>query len=291
MRIVLIIVTYNRRKSLEGTLRAVMEQTRRPDDIVVVDNGSTDETLSLLAEDFPNVDVLHAGDNPGYGTALTLGMRSYSEPSVDAYWLMDDDSRPVPDCLAQLERAATEVPSASVVASRGGTLKWGLIRHLKEPAEIRRRPCMGSQLYAVDFMMIDGALVRRPVVDAVGYPRSDLFLMFEDVEYGYRIHRAGLQIGVLGRDLMVRDSLGKHGEGSGRKPLWRRYYKTRNHVRVALESGSAVFIAGCLVRQVRYFAQAAFARDRRGTHLRMLASGIRDGVRGRMGRTVEPGEV
>ena len=287
MRVVLVIVTFNRSSVLAETLRASAGQTRPPDAVLVVDNGSRDDTVEMITRDFPEVEVLEAGDNIGYGAGLALGMRKTAGRNFDAYWLMDDDSAPEPQALAALLRAVKAAPSAAVLALRGGSFTGGWVRHLKQPSEVRRFPELGSGIHALHFCLADGTLVKQEVVDSVGYPREDFFMMFEDIEYSYRIRRAGFNIGVLSVDLMRRANLGSRGDGSG-KSAWRTYYKARNHLRMALESRSPVALAGCTARLIRLFASALLSQQNGPARARMLLAGVRDGVRGRMGRTVEP---
>jgi GT2 family glycosyltransferase len=286
MRIASVVVTFNRSRILAESLRALLAQTRLPDHVMVVDNGCSDDTRAMLARDFPTIEVASTGDNLGYGAGLAVGMRALQGRGIDAYWLMDDDSRPEAGALKELLRALEAAPAAAVVALRGGLLGGGVIRH-KDPHAVARRPSLGPGVHSVDFVMIDGALILQRVVDAVGYPREDLFMMMEDIEYGLRITRSGLAAGVLARDLMQRSNLGQHSGSSG-APLWRRYYKTRNHVRIALESRSPVLIAGCAVRQLRFIIAAAVAGRQRAARMHAILTGLRDGVLGRMGRTREP---
>jgi GT2 family glycosyltransferase len=287
MRIASIVVTFNRSRILAESLEALLAQKRPPDQVLVVDNGSTDGTTAMLARDFPTVETVSSGENLGYGAGLAVGMRACQGRGLDAYWLMDDDSRPEPDALEQLVRAHEGAPAAALVALRGGLLTGGLIRHLKSPRAVERRPKLGPGVHSVDFGLVDGALILQRAVDAVGYPREDLFMMMEDIEYSLRITRSGLAIGALGCDLMQRSNLGQYSGRSG-APLWRRYYKTRNHVRIALESRSPTLIAGCAARQLRFLVVAALSRRQRGARTRAVLAGLRDGILGRMGRTVEP---
>jgi GT2 family glycosyltransferase len=276
VRVAAIVVTFNRVEVLQRTLEAIRAQIRTPDAVLVVDNASTDGTPAFLAGQFPDVETLRLDHNTGYGAGLAAGMRARSDRGDDAYWLMDDDSQPRPAALARLMQALEDTPHLGYVGLRGGSLRAGYVRHIKAPGAILRRPKIGPGVRAVDFALVDGALVPE-----------DLFMMLEDIDYTFRIRRAGLALGVLEEDLMRRENLGSRGE-AGRKPLWRSYYKSRNHVRIALESGSAVMVAGCVARQLRLLTGCILARDRRGLRIRRLLEGCRDGLLGRMGRTLEP---
>lgn len=287
MRIGLVIATRNRARVLAATLRAVRAQTRPPDEIVVVDNDSADDTLEVLAREFPDVHVVKAGDNTGVNGGLALGLRAFEGRGFDAYWILDDDTVPPPDSLEELERALLAAPQAAGIGYQGGTIRWGAIRHCKSPEQVGRLPLLAPGLREVDFFLVDGALVKREAVDAVGYPPADYFMMIGDIEYPYRMMRAGFRLAVFERDRLHRATLGGRGDAGG-KPAWRAYYKSRNQVRMALEHRSPLLLAGALARTARL--SLAYARPGRGdgARARALLRGALDGLRGRMGRTVEP---
>jgi GT2 family glycosyltransferase len=137
----------------------------------------------------------------------------------------------------------------------------------------------------MDFTLVDGTLIPRRVVDAVGYPPEDYFMMIGDIEYTYRMTRRGFRIGVLERDRMRNAALGSSGGASGKHP-WRAYYKARNQVRMAVEYRSPRLLAGCFARQL--YLLAGLCARREWARARALAAGVVDGLRGRMGRTMEP---
>lgn len=67
-------VNYNGRKFLPGCLDSLKEQTRPPEQIIVVDNGSTDGSLDLLTKSYPHVQVYPLGRNLGLTHAYNIGL-------------------------------------------------------------------------------------------------------------------------------------------------------------------------------------------------------------------------
>src|SRR2546423_3427884 len=120
-----------------------------------------------------------------------------------------------------------------MVGCSGGVIRFGLIRHINDRHRLERHR-VANGIFAVDFALLDGSLVLRRTVDAIGVPRVDYFIMMEDVEYPLRARRAGFKVLVVGRDLMHRGHLGSTTAAH----LWRSYYQSRNHVRMALDSRS-----------------------------------------------------
>lgn len=71
----IIIVTYNSEKEIGGCLRSVIAQTHDDDEIIVVDNASTDRTVSILKTFGESADVIKCESNTGYARGNNIGFR------------------------------------------------------------------------------------------------------------------------------------------------------------------------------------------------------------------------
>jgi rhamnopyranosyl-N-acetylglucosaminyl-diphospho-decaprenol beta-1,3/1,4-galactofuranosyltransferase len=283
-RVAAVLVTFNRNAALAETLRAAGEQTRPTERVYVVDNAGDDATAELLRTEFPDVIHLRMVENLGPSGGLARGIEAAWGDGFDAFWLMDDDSPPWPDALATLIVAAERGSARTgIVGCHGGTVRFGLVRHVHNPQDLSDRR-VADGLFAMDFVLLDGSLVFRRVVDAIGLPPVEYFSMMEDVEYPLRARRAGFEVLVVDHDLMRRGHLGSV-PGTA---LWRSYYQSRNHVRMALEFRSATLVFGCMARQARFMVAAIRAPNRRWERVKLRSRGVWDGLRGRMGRRVEP---
>jgi GT2 family glycosyltransferase len=282
-RIAAVVVTYNRRAVLAGTLRAINAQTRPVDRVYVVDNASSDGTPDLLRTAFADATHIQLTENLGYAGGLARGIAAAREDGFDAYWLFDDDSSPDADALDVLLAACREGAACGIVGSQGGIVRHGLIRHLDDP-RVRLEEQVAGRPFRVDFVLLDGSVVPREVVDTIGLPRVDYFMMLEDVEFSLRARRAGFRMTVVPRDVVHRQTLGSI-PGSA---LWRGYYQSRNQLRMALDFRSPSLLFGCMARQARFMVTALQARDRRWERIALRWRGLWDAVRGRMGRRVEP---
>ena len=102
------ITTYNRARYLRDCLDSVLRQTYRPLEVVVVDDGSTDDTRRILAEYGPAVRVAHHDRRRGIAQAKNRALRMTSEAARYVAVLDSDDCyapRFVERCVALLERA------------------------------------------------------------------------------------------------------------------------------------------------------------------------------------------
>lgn len=103
MKIIALIVTYNRLNLLKESLKAIDAQTRLPDEIIVMNNGCTDGTTEWLAEQ--SYTTFRFDDNQGCSAGFAHGIKKAYELGAAWIWLMDDDTIPQPQALEQLEAA------------------------------------------------------------------------------------------------------------------------------------------------------------------------------------------
>ncbi|MET7279365.1 glycosyltransferase family 2 protein [Kribbella sp. NPDC005582] len=196
----------------------------RPDRLIAVDTGSTDETAELLAS-MPGVEpVVSVSARTGFGTAVARGVESvgfapipspygpYGDdgqiPVVEWLWLLHDDCAPAPKALEKLLLQATIAPEVGIW---GPKLRlWPRDRDLLEvgvTTSLGGRRDTGIENGELDQGQHDqprnvlavssaGMLVRRDVWESLkGFdPRLPMFR--DDIDFGWRASRAGFQVGV-----------------------------------------------------------------------------------------------
>ena len=100
MRVLAHIHTLNDEAVIEQLVEGLRRQTRPPDAIIIVDNGSTDKTLDRT---FPeNVTIVRNSRNLGTSGGVRAGLAHGLEHGFDWTWLFDADSVPEPDALENL---------------------------------------------------------------------------------------------------------------------------------------------------------------------------------------------
>ena len=149
LSIAVIIPTYNRAGFVAGAVESALGQTRRPDEVLVVDDGSTDDTLSILERYGPPVRVIRKNKNEGRSAARNTALIASRS---DAVMFLDSDDLLLPHCLERMAAMFERCPELGVVwrgLRRAGdvTQKVQHSRSLKVdyfPAHVLRGGCWPS---------------------------------------------------------------------------------------------------------------------------------------------------
>src|SRR5690348_13103165 len=90
------VLTYNRKETLSRCLHAIVAQSEPPDEIIVLDNGSTDATCEFLKSSglLPHVVLYSNSQNTGPAAGIEALLRLAIERGSDWIWFMDDDTIP-----------------------------------------------------------------------------------------------------------------------------------------------------------------------------------------------------
>lgn len=110
-----VVVTAGRSSILRSLLQSLERQTRPAREIIVVDNGSQDDTRAVLAREFPDVHVLRQDRNLGCPGGRNVGIAA---SHGDLVICLDDDAACPAETLAGLAAAMAKHPRAGVIAAR-----------------------------------------------------------------------------------------------------------------------------------------------------------------------------
>lgn len=195
---VCVVVTRHRRELLSTSLKMIAEQARRPDHLVVVDNGPDQPARDIVeACPLPSTYLLSRRNLGGAG-GFALGMLHALALGAEWIWLGDDDGRPADEhvlatLLAEASARRLAVVSPVVVnIDDPSRLAFPLRRGLSWK---RRREELGSAFLPGIASFFNGALFRASTLDVVGVPDYRLFFRGDEVEIHRRVVRSGLPFG------------------------------------------------------------------------------------------------
>jgi rhamnopyranosyl-N-acetylglucosaminyl-diphospho-decaprenol beta-1,3/1,4-galactofuranosyltransferase len=198
-RIVAVVVTRHRAELLRRSLAAVAAQTRRPDHLVVVDNGPDDEARRAVEDSGLPATYLPSERNLGGAGGFALGMLHALALGADWVWCADDDGRPADETvlatlLATAEKhGLAEVSPLVTDAADPERLAFPLRRGLRWRR--RRSEFAGLEVLPQYASLFNGALFRAEALDVVGVPDYRLFFRGDETEIHRRLVRSGLPFG------------------------------------------------------------------------------------------------
>lgn len=181
-KVIAVVVTYNRQQLLSECITALKNQTRRVDQILVINNGSNDNTENWLRH---QTDIeFFTQKNIGSGGGFHTGIRLAYEKNYDWIWLMDDDGYPKEDALENLLDGADEklcLRNCAVINKedrRSFVWKTGTHAFIDEVEDNI------IENFAHPF---NGTLLHKELVQKIGLPKKELFIWGDETEYYHRI--------------------------------------------------------------------------------------------------------
>lgn len=209
-RLSVIVPTFNRADLIGETLDSLLAQSRPPDEIVVVDDGSSDNTAEIVGTYRNSVRYIHK-ENGGKASALNLAL---AETSGDYVWICDDDDLIEPGAAERLVGALDGDVGLGYCAGRhddfivdpktgGKTIKPPGYWRPSKPDEIFPDLLDGCHIFQ------PGLVVRRSVYETVG-PFNASLTRSQDYEMMLRIARHN-------RGLLLKDRVFLHREHSGQR--------------------------------------------------------------------------
>jgi GT2 family glycosyltransferase len=196
-----IVLNWNGWRDTLPCLESLRAQTH-PLRVVVVDNGSSDDSVARIREAAPWAELLETGVNLGYSGGNNVGIRHVlARNDIDFLWLLNNDTIAPPDTLKKLLATAAAQPEAGIVGTvlyyahdptriqawGGGRMSTALAltTHYCEPT------VFGRSSYAT----FASVLVRCEVFAAIGLLYEGSFMYFDDTDFCARLHRTATHAG------------------------------------------------------------------------------------------------
>jgi len=221
------IVLYNSAETLPNCLRSIRKELDSGfAEVIAVNNASPDDSVATIRAEVPGAEIVEMGGNRGFAAGVNAALAL----ARGRYWLLlNPDVRAPADGLRRLvtwmdTHPAVGIASPNLVDVNGRWEEPGralpsvgrtLLRlsrlHRLLPAALRRRVFRASYWTSGDQLnagWVPGTamIVRPAAVSAVGPLREELFMYGEDLEWCWRMRRAGWRVGVCSSTTFVHDT-------------------------------------------------------------------------------------
>ncbi len=211
--VVIILVNWNGLRDTLACLSSLQHLQYANARIVVVDNGSQDNSAAIIRQKFPLIDVIESNENLGFVGGNHLGLIYAQEEKADYALLLNNDTEVAPNFLdllvASAEAGGADCEAArigivgpltfyfhqpEVIWSAGGSIDWRRGEtHMIGIGE-KDQGQLGSSPRKVDFVTGCALLIKMSVVAQIGELDERFFAYYEDVEWCMRARRAGYEI-------------------------------------------------------------------------------------------------
>lgn len=289
MRVAVIIPMWNQVELTQRCLRSLGALRRPPEQVIVVDNGSSPDPRALLHTARPDVTVVRLECNRGFAGGCNAGIRRALSDGADAVLLLNNDTTVDPGLLGELVRALEEDPHIATAGAKTlsdetpprlqsayGVLTFrGSLVRVEGVAEgavdVFHTEC------DVDIVFGTAMLLRRTALEAIGLLDEDFFAYHEDVDWCTRARRSGWRIRYVPSAVVYHRM---HASTSGGYSGPVNYLSARNSVLFVRKNATlreqlafAFYTSGHLVKD-------AIFRWRRGElgGYRLRLRGLRDGL-------------
>jgi len=208
-------VTYHSKKLLRDCLQSLRENTTLDYEVIVVDNGSQDGLGPMLQQDFPGIQFLANDSNLGYTIPMNHALR---QANGRCLLQLNPDTLILPQSLENLVEFLDAHPEAGICGPkvlnrdrslqkpcrRGEPTPWAVLTYFLGLSKLFPKSRLFGQ-YLMNYMgedethMVAGVsgscmLVRRAVIDQIGYLDERFFAYQEDADFCFRARQSGWQV-------------------------------------------------------------------------------------------------
>jgi GT2 family glycosyltransferase len=230
----IVILNWNGLKDTLECLRSVYRLDYPFFSVIVVDNGSSDNSISTIHQIFPQVILIENSNNLGFTGGTNLGIHRALELGTDYVWLLNNDTVVEPDTLNKLVDASEKDPQIGLATpalyhydkpnkfqfigaySSFSEFNISLVR---EPSELEIKVVQQNLI-----LWGTALLVKKSVIEKIGYLSEKYFAYYEDCDYCLRALRAGY------KNLVILDTrvLHKGSQTTSKRSSFQVYLRTRN---------------------------------------------------------------
>lgn len=228
-KVVCILVNWNGWRDTIECLDALKENDYPDLTAVVVDNGSSNDSVSRIRAAHPEILLFESAKNLGFAGGNNIGMRYALENGADFVWLLNNDTKPAGDALSKMVAKALSDPTIGAVGSvcyyadRPDTVQvWaGATANMWIGYAKNYTTPQGDE--ALDSLYGASMLIACPALKQVGLLDEGFFHYWEETEFSLRLREAGWRLAAAPNSRILHKVGASTG---GYNPVLDRYFTT-----------------------------------------------------------------
>ncbi|MCE1164257.1 MAG: glycosyltransferase family 2 protein [Bacteroidetes bacterium] len=200
----IVIPNYNGISHLKDCLESLRKQDFRDFRTVMVDNGSSDDSVSFTKENYPEVEILRIDVNAGFAPAVNKGIKHLLEnKEIKHILLLNNDIECAPGFLGEMIKGFADENTGSVACKMMNFFDRDVIDAAGDFLSERRSPwARGNgekdegQYNEPGYVFgacAGAAMYKREVFEKAGYIDEDFISYFEDVDFAFRLQLHGFK--------------------------------------------------------------------------------------------------
>ena len=237
----IIIVNWNAKKFLKDCIDSLQSQSFIDFEIIFVDNASTDDSVSFVKTNFPQVKIIENNENLGFAEGNNIGIANSTGKIIA---LFNPDAVADKNWLKILISAINDNPKIAAVTGKMYYLDneydknvvfctWSKLDPISSiPTNFHN----DEPIARVDYLSGAAMLVRRDILDKIGFMDKDYFLYFEETDLCARMIRAGYDL------MYIPNALVWHAVSPLSNSQNKIYFMERNRIRFAMKNFDSAYI-------------------------------------------------
>jgi len=292
------ILTWNRVDELVPCLDSFAELDYPNYEVIVLDNGSEDETVPVVKKMYPWVTLRENGANLGFCKGNNVGLRYVLERGFDYVLLLNSDTKVLPNLLRELVGVMEADPTIAIAGAKNllmenpaytwgkyGRVTWGPML-VKTEGRFQPDWQLQEPPRDVDWVIANGCMIRRDALQKVGLFDEDFWQCNEDVDWSYRARAAGYRVVYVDRAAIMHKG-GSSAELGHKHVFSYGYFIGRNASTFARKHGTPWRTAQLVLTMwIGILGRIAFFTLDNTKHAilgqRAFVRGVLDGMRGRL---------
>lgn len=231
-KVITVIVNYRRPDDTIACIRSILADYQQGE-ILVVDNGSGDESPVNILQAAPRIRLLQLPNNTGFAGGYNAGIQAALETKDQSIFLLNNDTEIEPGCLTALVASNSDVAVPKILYYNQPDIIWAAgARWRKFPPAIvmngyrQKDGPLYDQPRALQFATGCALLVKREVLVQVGGFDTLFANYMEDYDFSYRVVKAGFRMRYIPQARVLHKVSQTLGEANPRR--W--YYLGQNTV-------------------------------------------------------------